>query len=670
MPRVLVVDDKDENIYMLRALLAGHGFAVTSAKNGAEALAKARRERPDLVISDILMPVMDGFTLCRHWKSDPVLKQVPFIFYTANYTEAKDEQLAYNVGADRFIVKPQEPSAFIEIISAVLEEFRQGRLQARQTNAEPEETYLRAYNEALIRRLESKLTELEETTRTLHDKDEFHQAVLNAMTTLIAVVGLDGVVLSVNRAWEAFPREPTTPALLRLRVGQNVLDAGEALSGEQRQVQDGLREVLSADKNEKLLELPFGSEHDLRWFMVRIERVGARGLGAVVACIDITERKRAEQSTRDESRRKDDFLALLGHELRNPLGSITIAAETLGAIGLDDARAERARQIIERQAAHLARIVDDLLDVARISHGKLALHRERIDWREIVRHTIEDWRPAFESQGIRLEVDLPGTPIWVLGDPTRLAQVATNLLNNAKKFTDRGGEIEIRFDDTGPAESSELIVRDTGIGMSADTLSRLFQPFEQAPQSSARTRGGLGMGLALVKGLVEMHGGEVTASSAGPGRGSELRVRLPRAGEAARPTPAKPANTEHSNVLVIEDNPDAADSLRMFLETAGHSVQVAYDGIAALDMARRRHPDLVFCDIGLPGEMDGYAVARALRADPALSSVPLVALTGYGQAADQARAKQAGFDAHLSKPADPKKLLRAMAMTRARSERR
>jgi signal transduction histidine kinase len=355
--------------------------------------------------------------------------------------------------------------------------------------------------------------------------------------------------------------------------------------------------------------------------------VAAAGAAAVIACSDITERKRAAEALREASRRKDEFLAMLGHELRNPLAPIRNASYVLGRTRSDDPRSARATEIIDRQVAHLARIVDDLLEVSRIARGTLRIDREIVDWRTIVHDAAEDHRAEFEARGIELGIDVPDGPVWARGDRTRLDQVLGNLLANAQKFTDHGGRVVVRLTADQRARTSSLVVEDTGIGMTPEIIARLFQPFEQGPQSSDRTRGGFGMGLAVVKGLVALHGGEVRASSDGPGRGSSFRVDIPLVdvpGVQAQPARAVPTS-RGMRVLVVEDNQDAAQSLREVLEMGGLSVQVAYDGASGLAAARAQRPTVVLCDIGLPGAMDGYEVARAIRADPTLRAVRLIA---------------------------------------------
>jgi signal transduction histidine kinase/FixJ family two-component response regulator len=670
LSRILVVDDKEENLYLLRALLQGHGHLAILARNGAEALARAGEEAPDLVISDILMPVMDGFSLCRRWKgADSPFRQVPFVFYTATYTEPKDEQLALSLGADRFIVKPAEPARFIQMITEILEDHGTGRLRVPDRSPEPEAQYLREYSEVLVHKLEDKLVELERANRTLQEKDSFNLAVLDAMAALVAVLDPGGKIVAVNKAWKDFGSRPVRQRcspLLGREIGENALEALEQDRAAKPEVALRLRnavlEVLRGERPEYEVELP--SDDPPRWFLFRVEHVGAPGAAAVIACSDVTELERAAAATKEASRRKDEFLAMLGHELRNPLAPIRTASYVLRRVHSHDPRTARATEIIDRQVGHLTRIVDDLLDVSRIVRGKLAIQREPTDWANVVQSTAEDYRAGFEARGLELSLELPGAPVWVRGDRTRLAQVVANLLANAQKFTERGGRVavDVRVDER--AGSCSLSVRDTGIGMTPEMLARVFQPFEQGPQTSARTRGGFGLGLTLVKGLVEMHEGEVSAWSEGPGRGSELRIRLPLgeapAARAARAGPGPAAAGLH--VLVIEDNQDAAESLRTVLEMGGFSVEVAHDGPSGVAAARARRPQVVLCDIGLPGAMDGYEVARTLRADPDLRSVRLIALTGYGQQEDVRRAEDAGFDSHVTKPADPQGLLGLVAV--------
>lgn len=385
---------------------------------------------------------------------------------------------------------------------------------------------------------------------------------------------------------------------------------------------------------------------------------------------EIADRTRLEQELRDRAlalaetgRQKDEFLAMLSHELRNPLAPIRNAVRLLQLTAPPDPNLDRIRAIIDRQVTHLSRLVDDLLDVTRITSRKIVLRREHVDLVQVVRAAVEDQRSAFEATGLRLELSLPATPLWLHGDATRIAQVVGNLLHNAKKFTDAGGRVSVTLESDADGKTAVLAVRDSGIGIEADMLPRVFDTFSQADRSLDRSRGGLGVGLALVKGLVEAHGGAVAAVSAGLGHGAEFHVHLPldtplsvtprAAGEAPVPRAHR--------ILIIEDHLDAAVSMEVLLNLDGHQVELAHAGPSGVEAARKFHPEVVLCDIGLPGGMDGYAVARAVRADPQLASAYLIALTGYGREEDQRRALEAGFDLHLTKPVDPSRLQQILA---------
>ena len=360
----------------------------------------------------------------------------------------------------------------------------------------------------------------------------------------------------------------------------------------------------------------------------------------------------ARISLEGADRHKNEFLAMLSHELRNPLAPIRNSLYILDRAAPRGEQAGRARAVIERQVAHMTHLVDDLLDVTRISRGKIRLNRKSLDFGKIVRRAVEDHRPVFAMGDIELRVAIPEHPIRIDGDETRIAQVIGNLLQNASKFSDAGGRVTVSVEASESLGQAVARVRDSGAGIAPEMLPRVFEPFTQADRTLDRSRGGLGLGLALVKGLVEMHGGTVGVESEGQGKGAEFAVRFPllvgHAPAIERPG-AMPQHRPPRRVLVIEDNVDAAESLREVLAFDGHAVEVAHTGLAGVDKARDFGPEVVLCDVGLPG-MDGYGVARAMRADPALRSVTLVALTGYAGADDVARAKEAGFDDHIAKP--------------------
>jgi PAS domain S-box-containing protein len=389
---------------------------------------------------------------------------------------------------------------------------------------------------------------------------------------------------------------------------------------------------------------------------------------------DITERKRLEvelhdrlQQLAEADRQKNEFLAMLSHELRNPLAPMRNALSLMKLANGDEGVTREARDLIERQLHHLVRLVDDLLDVSRIIRGRVELRREPVDLAAVVARAIETARPVIDAYGHQLGVMLPPAPVHVEGDVVRLAQVIANLLTNAARYSGKPGRINLGvWCDGGDAV---LSVRDYGVGIAPELLPRIFELFVQGDHTLARSQGGLGIGLTLVKRLVEMHGGAVSAISAGPGTGSEFIVRLPAmAGREARTFESeapqdRPASAPR-RVLVVDDNVDAAESIAKLLRLAGHEVECVYDGPQALQGATRSRPDVVVLDIGLPG-MDGYEVARRLRTLPQFRHTALIALTGYGQDSDRQSSRQAGFDHHLTKPVDPDVLERLIARLQA-----
>ncbi|GIZ50427.1 MHYT domain-containing protein [Noviherbaspirillum aridicola] len=387
---------------------------------------------------------------------------------------------------------------------------------------------------------------------------------------------------------------------------------------------------------------------------------------------DISERRRAEQELHDANRRKDEFLAMLGHELRNPLAPISAAAEYLGLIGGGDPRLQHTSAVLARQAGHMRQLVDDLLDVARITRGTIALRKAPVDLRQVARNAVEQVAPLVEELGHRLDLRLPQEDALVAGDEKRLVQVASNLLGNAARYTQDGGEISLAVE-VRPMEVV-LSVSDNGIGLAPDLLPHVFDLFVQGRRSSDRAQGGLGLGLALVKNLVELHGGSVAADSEGPGRGSRFQVRLPRLtqpaaaqpGEPAQPSsaPAAGASPASLRVLVVDDNADAAQSLSALLQAQGHEVRTAHDAASGLACAIEWRPHAALLDIGLP-EIDGYELARRMRRMPETAAAMLVAVTGYGQQKDREAAHAAGFNHHFVKPVDSAALAAVLAAAAA-----
>jgi len=365
----------------------------------------------------------------------------------------------------------------------------------------------------------------------------------------------------------------------------------------------------------------------------------------------LAERQRAEASLREADRRKDEFLATLGHELRNPLAPLLTGLQLLKLAGFTDARSLHARVVMERQVSHLARLVDDLLEMSRISRGVIEVRREPLELGAVLRAAEETSRPIIDGAQQTLDIDLPDEPIPITGDAVRLTQVFANLLNNASKYTNHGGRIWLSA--TTANGWAEVSVRDNGIGLLPSELTTVFDMFIQVDRTRRRVQGGLGVGLTLVRSLVSMHGGIVQARSPGIDKGSEFVVRLPVRNELPQqpPTVELPQSFPAERIMIVDDNPDAAESLSTLLNTLGAKASVAYSGREALEILEATEPDVVLLDIGMPG-IDGYEVARRIRATPAHADVLIIALTGWGQAEDRAQAARAGFDHHLVKPLD------------------
>lgn len=425
---------------------------------------------------------------------------------------------------------------------------------------------------------------------------------------------------------------------------------------EDREPNDGPWELSAeAQTVEWRLRRADGSELWTQSASTPIRDVDGEIVGEFSMVMDITARKRAEEALREADRRKDDFLATLAHELRNPLAPLQNGIRILEQLGSRKPEAVQTHQMMGRQVGHMVHLIDDLLDVSRIARGKVQLSMESCDLVRIVHDTALDYRSTLENSGLGLRITLPDRPAWVFGDSTRLAQVVGNLLHNANKFTAPGGEVAVTVDLEG--DEATVTVSDMGIGIDPGLLGAVFEPFSQAAQGPDRKSGGLGLGLALVRGLVEQHGGSVTAHSDGPGHGSTFQLRIPlQIADASRPArpsmrDGDPLSPGRHRILVVDDNEDSADSLAMLLEITGHEVRTANDGLRAIEEAQDFVPDVILLDIGLPG-LSGLDVARRLREMPFLRSALIIAQTGYGQDEDRRRSLEAGFDHHLTKPLD------------------
>jgi signal transduction histidine kinase len=516
---LLLVDDLEENLFALEALLRRDDLNILKARSGDEALELLLKNDVALALIDVQMPGLDGFELAELMRGSERTRPIPIIFVTAGNADAQRRFRGYEAGAVDFIYKPIEADVLRSKADVFFELFRQRQQIAAQRDA------LQAHAEAL----------------------------------------------------------------------------------------------------------------------------------------------------KDADVRKDEFLATLAHELRNPLAPLRHGLDILRR-SPDSPEAANIRDMMDRQLVHLVRLIDDLLDVSRVTQGKVELRKERVEVTDIVRSAVEVSRPLIDSAGHSLTVDLPSEPIWIEGDLTRLAQIVGNLLNNAAKYTPEGGQIRLAV--RGTDDTAMISVSDNGIGIVADMQSKVFQLFTQVDNHLDRARGGLGIGLALVKQLVDMHRGTITLESAGAGNGSTFYVRMPRASPPVPPSVSEeslqqPSMSQPLRVLVVDDTIEVAQTVGWMLEEIGHDYHLVHDGRLALQAAKDYMPDAILLDIGLPG-MDGYDVCRAFRKDEMFKTIPIIAQTGWGQDRDKASASAAGFNYHLVKPVSLDELGRVLeeTMRAARSLRR
>jgi PAS domain S-box-containing protein len=592
---------------------------VVSAVDGQSALDLIDSGvRPDLVISDVMMPRLDGFGLLRALRTRALTETTPVIFLSARAgEEARIE--GFDVGADDYLIKPFSAR---ELITRVDTHIRLSRLRhAASEHIKVSEERLRiAINEAGMGTWDLDL-------RT-------HQLRWSRSHFTLLGFNPDESNLATHDMW----RSRVHPADVA------AVDAALSMSRETQMLYSQEYRIVRADTGA------------VRWLRVigrfLYDESGAPTRGVGVS-FDDTDRKAAEIALREADQRKDVFLATLAHELRNPLAPIRNAAQMLGSSKLVPEQLQWAQSVIQRQVKHMAWLLDDLLDVARITQGKLELKRQHITLNGMVDAAVETARPLLDSKSHRFIVTLPAEPVTLDADPLRLSQVLSNLLTNAAKYTDPGGHIAL----SGQIDNGTLVlsIKDNGIGIPPESLNGIFAMFSQVDGAAGHSEGGLGIGLALVHGLTELHGGVVEAKSEGLGHGSEFIVKLPIVSRDAVATPnaevPAPALIGR-RVLVADDNQDAADSLAMILEMSGHDVRVVHDGLAALAVAQSFRPDTVLLDIGMP-QLNGYEVARALRREPWGTGITLIALTGWGQESDRQKAMDAGFDRHLTKPIDP-----------------
>ena len=685
---ILIVDDLPEKLLVFETVLGDLNQNLVFARSGADALRQILRRDFAVILLDVNMPDMDGFetaTLIRSYKR---AAHTPIIFITS-YADEMQTARGYSLGAVDYIPSPVVP----EVLRSKVRVFVELHILQRRIARQADERVALAASEAALRAAEestrrsSLLAGLSHALSGVLDLREGVHALLShvvpalAANATVALVEESGVVThaatrsslfddaaaSVDLAPSALP----SAHFALLREAMTVSEKGRVHPGP---LVDGALQMLPLVHGDRFLGALWIDGEPTGPYPALLDEVAARAAIAFATAslygalqVEIAERRQAEARLEEASRRKDEFLAMLAHELRNPLAPIRNAVELIRLAAPSEEKVRWAADVTDRQVRQLTRLVDELLDVARISQGKVTLQTQCLDLVTLVSQSIESQRDMLAQRRHSLTLSLPDVPVNLNGDSTRLAQVVNNLLSNAIKYTPEGGAISVTVahaEGVG-GEFALLEVGDNGIGIEAELLPHVFELFEQGKRALDRTQGGLGVGLTLVQRLVQLHGGEVVASSAGAGLGSRFRVLLPCLGEVMEPMVAEtdgqlPAATIARRILVVDDNVDVVETTTMLLSLSGHQVRSAKDGLQALHVAVEFRPDVVLLDIGLP-LMDGYEVARRLRQTPQTAGALLIALTGYGQQGDRQRGKDAGFDGHMLKPVDPHALAKMIS---------
>ena len=607
---ILLVDDDLAKRYTIAKTLSRAGFEVQEAGTGSDAL-RLVASLPDLVILDVKLPDIDGFEVCRRIKSNPATSAIPVLHISTTFVHIEDKVHGLDSGADGYLTSVAEPMELIATVRALL--------RAR-----------RAEDAAQLSSFQ-------------------WQTTFDAISDGVMLLDRSGKVVQANRTLERILGRPWTEI-----VGKDPTE----LWHESSDREGSLFTRMLMSRMREARDLSLGD----CWLHVAVDplRDGAGSIkGAICLVSDITDRKRMEmellgqaQKLQEASQRKDEFLAMLAHELRNPLAPLANTLQIIRLQVLGNPLIEESLDVARRQIQHMSRLLEDLFDVSRITRGRVELRKNTIDLNSVVSHAAEATLPMIEAFQHKLTIDLAPQPLWVEGDSTRLEQIISNLLNNAAKYTEPGGRITITLGRD--ADSALLTVQDTGIGMTPELQTRVFELFVQDDRSLDRARGGLGIGLTLVQSLVELHEGTVSVSSPGPGQGSKFEVRLPviecPSSQTANVAPS-PTNdtTRHLKILVVDDNRDSARTMAKVLELLGHNVLCAYDGLSVIEQVASHQSDVVLLDIGLPG-IDGYQVARQLRERFPKEGILLIAVTGYGGELNSTRAQLAGFDHFLVKP--------------------
>ena len=691
---ILVVDDLPDKLLAFEVVLEELGQNLVMVNSGADALRELLKSEFAVILLDVNMPDIDGIETAELIRQHRKTAHIPIIFVTA-YADEMQTARGYQLGAVDYILSPIVPEILRSKVRVFVELYRAQRRAHSLARVEAE----RAAAQEATRRSEFLAAASHELGASLN-LDEGMERLLQMLVPGLAQfavlsVGVDDDLLAMACDGTGTPGAPRMQVLTDLKNLPGPLVSAieqERLGGGRTELQVTPSGVVPSQiRFFQIVPLKAGNQ------TVAVLGLGyarnPRNQGAADhATIDelvsraaiafensrlywnlkreMAHTKEAEEKLQQANRRKDAFLAMLSHELRNPLAPILNAAEVMQRMAPTDAGIAWACEMIERQVTHLARLVDDLLDVARITEGKIVLKKERVELGKVIQHSIETTRVLLDSKRHRLAVNVPGVPIWVHGDSARLQQVVCNILNNAAKYTNEGGHIELSAN----AQRGEAIitVRDNGIGIDSNLLPHVFELFTQGERSLDRSQGGLGVGLTVVQRLVALHQGRVEVKSEGSGKGTSFTVVLPCISEVpqseseTQSLPDAVAILGGQRILVVDDNIDAAESVAMWLRLEGHEVRKVADGLQAVAIAQVFAPQIVLVDIGLPG-INGYEVARRLRHKSAGGPLLLIALSGYGNEEDRARSVEAGFDHHFVKPADLRTIQAAINVWRGRA---
>ncbi len=661
---ILVVDDLQEKHIVFRSILEELGENIVSARSGKEALRYILEMEFAVILLDVNMPDIDGLetaSLIRHYKKSA---QTPIVFITA-YVDELQAKRGYALGAVDYIPSPVVPEVLRSKVRVFVELWRMNRqlqVRAAEREALARSEAARASAEEAIHRADY-LAEVSQLLSRSLDMDPTIQAMLDLA---VPMLGDKALLAQVDSEGHVVRSQGTAGADLESLPEEVRNGLQRAVSSRQLQV--------SREGGQGAAMCPLVSGGRVRGVLVLLGSAqqldGARlALAREVAdrAAIAMENARLYTAVQEADRRKNEFLAMLAHELRNPLAPIRNAVHIMQGKEVAPPTLQWARDVISRQADHMARLIDDLLDVSRIVQGKVVVKPEKLGLASLIERSAESSMPKLEARRQKLALEMTKEPVVLDGDSVRLAQVLSNLINNASKFSPEESRIVVKtaFAD----DQVRITVKDEGAGIDPAFLPHIFDLFAQADQSLDRSQGGLGIGLTLVKHLVGLHGGTVEAHSEGLGKGTEMTITLPaRLGESEEPAQVAPIAPRQSaqqpaapsRILVVDDLMASAETLMTLLEMEGFEVKVANEGKAALDIAKVFHPDVVLLDIGLPG-MNGFEVAHQLRSDPSSRDALLIALTGYGEAESRSRSAQAGFDFHMVKPADVNLLLTMIA---------